>query len=144
MQLIRSFEQENAALVGFGIRALLLTTEPERGPIAQRLAGIGGRVEVADELFFGLEAALDDPRGYELLVIDCDTMGGIELGRRATAMLGETARRLPVILISRDCQRQVFPEQAVAPTELRAPLSAVSLRVGFEHALREKLARHLI
>ncbi len=144
MQLIRSFEQENAALVGFGIRALLLSTEADRGPIAQRLAGIGGRVEVADELFIGLEAALDDPRGYELLVIDCDTMGGVELGRRATEMLGETARSLPVILISSDCQRQVFPERPNAPTELRAPLSAVSLRVGFEHALREKLARYLI
>jgi hypothetical protein len=33
---------------------------------------------------------------------------------------------------------QVFPEDRSAPILLRAPLSAVSLRVGFEHALRER------
>jgi hypothetical protein len=54
-------------------------------------------------------------------------------------MLGEVARRLPVILVSRECQQQQFPEDRGDAVVLRAPLSAVSLRVGFEHALRDRL-----
>lgn len=144
MQLIRSFEQDNAALVGFGIRVLLLTNETGEGPITRRLAGLGGRVEQTDELFAGLEAAIEDTGGYGLFVIDCDAMGGLEQGRKAFSMLGEVARRLPVILISKECGQQTFPEERNAPTMLRAPLSAVSLRVGFEHALRERLAMRMI
>jgi len=49
-----------------------------------------------------------------------------------------------VILVSRDCPNQVFPAERRAPIVLRAPLSAVSLRVGFEHALRDRLALRVI
>ncbi len=44
-----------------------------------------------------------------------------------------------MILISRDCAAQVFPDDPLDAVQLRAPLSAVSLRVGFEHALRERM-----
>jgi hypothetical protein len=140
MQVVRSFEQEDAALVGFGIRVMLVTGQPDTGPITRRLAGLGGQVELSHELFEGLAAVIDDPAGYGLLVMDCDTIGGLEAGLRAFSMLGETARRLPVILISSDCAKQTFPEERNAPTLLRAPLSAVAARVGFEHALRDRLA----
>jgi hypothetical protein len=139
MQLVRSFEQNHAALVGFGIRVLLVTSDSADNPARQRLAGLGSRVEWTPDLFLALEAAIDDPVDYGLLVMDCDAIGGLEAGRRAFAMLGETARRLPVILISTECRQQSFPEDRSAPTVLRAPLSAVSMRVGFEHALRERL-----
>lgn len=140
MQLVRSFEQEDAALVGFGIRVLLVTGQPDTGVIMRRLAGLGGQVELSHELFEGLSAVLDDPAGYGLLVLDCDSLGGVPAGMKAFAMLGETARRLPVILISSECVKQTFPEDRSAPILLRAPLSAVSARVGFEHALRDRLA----
>lgn len=140
MQLVRSFEQEDAALVGFGIRVMLVTGQPDTGVITRRLAGLGGQVELSHELFEGLSAVIDDPAGYGLLVLDCDSIGGIDAGTKAFSMLGETTRRLPVILISSECRKQTFPEDRSAPTMLRAPLSAVAARVGFEHALRDRLA----
>ena len=139
MQLVRSFEQSHAAQVGFGIRALLVSSEGLDNPIRHRLAGLGSLVEATDDLFIGLEAVLEDPAGYGLLVIDCDVIGGIDAGHRAFMMLGEMSRRVPVILISSECKGQHFPEDRSAPVTLRAPLSMVSMRVGFEHALRERL-----
>ncbi len=144
MQLVRSFEQSHAAQVGFGIRALLVSGLDQDNPIRHRLAGLGSLVEMTDDLFIGLEAVLEDPAGYGLLVIDCDAVGGLAAGRRAYAMLGEMTRRIPVILISTECQGQQFPEDRSAPVLLRAPLSMVSMRVGFEHALRERLSVRMI
>lgn len=144
MQLVRSFEQSHAAQVGFGIRVLLVTSEAVENPVRHKLAGLGSLVELTDDLFLGLEAAIEDPAGYGLFVIDCDTIGGIDAGRRAFAMLGDIARRLPVILISKECQQQQFPEDRGIPVVLRAPLSAVSMRVGFEHALRERLSMRVM
>ncbi len=144
MQFVRSFEQNYAAQVGFGIRVLLVTSESPDNPLRQRLAGLGSLVELTADLFLGLEAVIEDPAGYGLLVIDCDAIGGLDAGRRAFAMMGEVAGRMPVMLISQECQHQVFPEDRYAPVLLRAPLSAVSMRVGFEHALRERLSMRLI
>lgn len=140
MQLIRSFPHGQAAQVGFGIRVMMVTQQGEGGVIAARLAGLGSLLEVTDEVFAGLEAVIDDPLGYGLFVLDCDCVGGIAAGRRAVAMLTGGRRRVPVILISRECTVQSFPEDRDSPTLLRAPVSAVALRVGFEHALRERLA----
>ena len=144
MQLIRAFDHGHAAQVGFGIRALLVTGDGMDNPIRHRLAGLGSLVEATDDLFIGLEAVIEDPAGYGLLVIDCDAIGGIEAGRRAFAMLGEVARRVPVILVSADCKGQEFPEDRSAPVVLRAPLSMVAMRVGFEHAVRDRLAIRMI
>ncbi len=144
MQLIRSFDQDNAALVGFGIRVMLLSKQSQEGPLARRLAGLGGMLEHCQEMYEALEAVIEDPAGYGLFVLDCDEFGGIEAGRKAVTMMGELARRIPVILISKECQDQSFPQDRGAPTMLRAPLSSVSLRVGFEHALRDRLAVRLI
>lgn len=144
MQLIRSFEHENAALVGWGVRVMLLTAEGPEGATARRLAGLGGLVETSPEMFAALSALIDDPAGYGLFVVDCDAFGGLEAGHKAFAMLGDQTARLPVILVSRTCPQQTFPDDRRAPTVLRAPLSAVSLRVGFEHALRDRLAVRMI
>jgi len=144
MQLVRSFEQDNAALVGWGVRVMLLTSEGADGATARRLAGLGGLVETASEMFAALGALIDDPAGYGLFVVDCDTFGGVEGGHKAFAMLGDVVSRVPVILVSRICPQQTFPDDRRSPTLLRAPLSAVSLRVGFEHALRDRLAVRMI
>ena len=144
MQLVRSFEHSNAAQVGFGIRALLVSGDGSDNPIKHRLAGLGSLVEVTEDLFIGLEAVIEDPADYGLLVIDCDAIGGIDAGQRAFMMLGEMSRRIPVILVSSECKGQQFPEDRSAPVTLRAPLSMVSMRVGFEHALRERLAARMI
>ena len=142
MHIVRSFEPGNAALVGWGIRVLLLSGEGETGLTSRRLASLGGQVEVEEELFAALSALIDDPAGYALFVLDCDgaNVGGLEAGRRAVQMLGDVSQRVPVILVSRECGEQRFPNDRTAPTVLRAPLSSVSLRVGFEHALHDRLA----
>jgi len=140
MQLIRSFEQEGVAPVGLGMRVMLVTMEDSDGPITRRLAGLGGQVEAHAELFTGLSQLIDDPYGYGLFVVDCDAFGGLDPVRRACLQLEEQAARVPVLLISRECQTQIFPTDRHAPVVLRAPVSAVSLRVGFEHALRDRLA----
>ena len=140
MQVIRSLEQENAAMVGRADRVLLLTSEGEAGMMGRRLAGLGARVEVVDELFSAMSDLIDDPAGYAMFVVDCDSasVGGLEAAQRAIKMLGDVAQRVSVILVSSECHDQRFPQDRTAPVVLRAPMSAVSLKVGFEHALRER------
>lgn len=144
MQVIRSIEPQNLALVGFGIRVILVSPAAGENGIQHRLAGMGGIVEQKTELFEGLEALIDDPLDYGLCVIDCDAVGGLEAGRRAVQLLSVATRRVPVILISSECRGQEFPADSHAPVVLRAPASAVSMRVGFEHALRDRLAVRMI
>ena len=140
MQVIRSLEQENAAMVGRAVRVLLLTSEGEAGMMGRRLAGLGALVEVVDELFSAMSDLIDDPAGYAMFVVDCDSasVGGLEAAQRAIKMLGDVAQRVSVILVSSECHDQRFPQDRTAPVVLRAPMSAVSLKVGFEHALRER------
>lgn len=139
MDLFNTFDQSVATVVSFGVRTLLISNEGVAGPIARKLAGLGCQIEAEGELYSALDHVMDDPSAYSLIVVDCDTVGGIELGRRAHSLLQVTRRCIPMILVSRECQVQVFPETRYEPTILRAPLSSVSLRVGFEHAMQEKL-----
>ena len=145
MQVIRSLERDDATLVGWGVRVLLLSAEGEFGLTGRRLVSLGGRVEAVGELFEALSALIDDPSGYALFVLDCDgaSVGGLQAARRGIQMLGGDAGRVPVILVSRECREQRFPEDRLDPTILRAPLSSVALRVGFEHALRDRFYHNL-
>ncbi len=99
---------------------------------------MAGLLKSETEVFTALEAVIDDPAGYGLFIMDCDAFGGLEAGLKAFATLGLTKARVPVILISKECGEQTFPEDRSAPIILRSPLSAVSMRVGFEHALRDR------
>jgi hypothetical protein len=141
MQTFRPIDRETAALVGWGVRVMLVTPEAETGPatLARRIAGFGGLVEAEADLLDAVGTVVEDVVGYGLFVMDCDAYGGLAAGLHAVAMMGRAAERLPVILISREVGTQTFPEDPYAPTLLRSPLSAVSLRVGFEHALRDRL-----
>lgn len=144
VQIIRSLEQHSASPVGLGIRVMLVAQSQDGSALPHRLAGLGGKVEMTDDLFVGLEAVIEDPAGYGLCVIDCDAFGGLAAGRRAHALLIDVARRVPVILLSKDCIAQEFPEERGEAVVLRAPTSGISLRVGFEHALRDRLAMRLM
>ncbi|NUB45117.1 hypothetical protein GEU84_012015 [Fertoebacter nigrum] len=140
MQVFRHSDHE-ATVVGWDIRVLLLARDGggASNPVARALAGLGGLVEGEAELYTALAAMIDDPLGYGLFVMECDGYGGAEAGQLAVSRLTAAGLRLPVLLISRDCREQRFPADRSAPVLLRAPLSAVSLRVGFEHALRDRL-----
>jgi hypothetical protein len=144
MQVVRKLEQEHFAPVGFGVRVMLVSQGAAEQRLRHNLAGLGGKVEHQQELFVGLEAVIDDPAGYGLCVIDCDAVGGLAMGRKAHALLADVALRVAVILVSSECSVQEFPEQRGMPVVLRGTASAVSLRVGFEHALRERLAVRMI
>jgi len=139
MSLFDSFDPQMATVVGFGINTLLITAEPMMGPLTRRLAGLGCRIETCDELYYALDRVMDGPQEFELVVIDCDGVGGLGQGTRAHALLKAAGRSLPVLLISGECETQSFPFSRYEPTVLRAPISSVSLRVGFEHAMQERL-----
>lgn len=141
MQMFRPME-EDAALVGWGVRVLLLADPGANRTeeITRRVAGFGGLVEEQHELFAAMAALLDDPSGYGMVMMDCDFFGGLETGQRALSLLRGSGLRLPAILLSSEVKGgQSFPEDRLEPILLRAPVSAVSLRVGFEHALRERM-----
>ncbi len=137
MQIVRSIEHDASSPVGWAVRTLLLSQDPT-GTIARRLAALGCSVEHSTELFSALDAVLSDPSGYGLFVFDTDSFGGLISGQRAFRLLGEVVHRVPMILVSEQCQEQVFPQERDAPTILRAPLSSIALRVGFEHVLRHR------
>ena len=144
MQVFRAFDQKNAAVAGWGIRVLLLAASAMEGRAVRHLAALGSSVETTDELYAALGAVIDDPVGYGLFVIDCDSVGGLEAGRKAVQVLNGSDSKVPVILVSTECGEQIFPQDRRAPTLLRAPLSSVAMRVGFEHALRDRFNARMI
>lgn len=141
MHFFRQTDAEVSAIVGWGVRAMVLTPAEcsTHSKIATRLAGLGGIVEVENDAFNALETLIADSTGFGLFVIECDSFGGLEAGRNLVSMLHKGAVSIPVILASSDCSEQEFPTESLAPVVLRAPVSAVALRVGFEHAMRDRL-----
>lgn len=141
MQFFRQNESEVSAIVGWGVRVLFLTAAEDvtQSKAAVRIAGLGGSVEIENEAFAALDTLNLDETGFGLLVIECDSFGGLEAGRNLVSMMHKGKVSLPVILLSSDCTEQEFPYEGNLPVVLRAPISAVSLRVGFEHAMRDRL-----
>lgn len=138
MQVFRPIDYVPATLVGRGFKVMLAGADAGSA-VAGKLARLGGEVEAEPEAFMALGAVMDDPQGYGLFVINADGIGGDEPAQRVCALLKGAYPRLPVIIIGGECQDQRFPEEIVEPVRLRAPLSAISLRVGFEHAMRERM-----
>jgi hypothetical protein len=138
MQVFRPVDYVPATLVGRGFRVMLAGADAESA-VAGKLARLGGEVEAEQEGFMALGAVMDDPQGYGLFVINADGVGGDEAARRICALLKGAYPRLPVIIVGADCAEQTFPEEIAEPVRLRAPLSSVALRVGFEHAMRERM-----
>ncbi len=136
MQMFKALEQDDAARVGWGVRVLLASPTGQGGHIARRLSGLGGQVEVEEQLYDALSQLIDDPRGTQMLVVDCDAYGGIEAGRRGFALLADQAQHMPIVLITSHCREQTFPPNRDSPIVLRAPVSAVALRVAFDAAFR--------
>jgi hypothetical protein len=139
MQFTHDFDTEQALPVGWRVRVLVLAAS-EGDALVPRVAALGGPVEVETELYAALAALIDDPSGYGLFVMDCDAFGGAEAAALARRTLAAVQSRVPVILLCAAHARHDFPQERAVPVTLRAPVSAVSLRVGFEHALRDRLA----
>ncbi|MFT7059860.1 MAG: hypothetical protein ACJASV_002373 [Pseudorhodobacter sp.] len=141
MQVFRQIDPEAAALVGWGVRVMLLTPDriDAKSKTAVRLAGLGGIVEAEHDVFAAIETMINNATGFGLFVVECDAFGGLEAGHQIISMMHKGGVILPSILVSQDCNEQLFPDEPHEPIVLRAPLSAVGLRVGFEHALRDRL-----
>lgn len=137
MHVFRSLDHAPATLVGQGLRFLLASGS---STTADRLARLGGMVDVEVEVCAALAALHDDPQGWSLLVIDAEGIG-LNEARRIAAMARRARALLPVIILSAGVAGQVFPEDPAEPVVLRAPVSGVALRVGVEHALRGRLLR---
>lgn len=138
MQISHSFDQDFALPVGGAVRVLLITGAAD-DPLATRLRALGGLVDVETELYAALSELIDDPSGYGLVVIDCDRIGGAESGEAAVRTLKAVDSRVPLILISQGHAAHSFPEDRGTAIRLRAPVSVVGLRVGYEHALRDRM-----
>jgi hypothetical protein len=134
MQMFKPLDHEDTALVGWGVTALFASADGGGEDTERRLAGLGVVVVIQGGLYDMLAEVLDDPRGADLLVMDCDTIGGLDAGRRAFCILADAKVRMPVILISSDCVEQTFPVAREAPFMLRAPLSVIALRLALEAA----------
>lgn len=134
MQMFKALEHDNVARVGWGVQVLLASPAGLDGTIARQLARLGNHVTVEAQMYDALAQLVDDPRAAQMLVIDCDAYGGLDAGRRGFAILGGPSLRVPVILISASCVEQTFSQGSFAPTILRAPVTAVALRVAFDAA----------
>ncbi|MFE3839065.1 hypothetical protein [Pseudogemmobacter sonorensis] len=143
MRYSRDFDQNSSvaasAAVGWDMRMLLLADEGAPA-LAHRLAALAGGVETEADPARALARVIEDPLHFGLIVADCDSLGGAEAGERLNQTLVALGLDLPLILLGRDFVRQDFPAIRARPTCLRAPVSTISLRVGFEHALRDRLA----
>ena len=124
------------------LRVLLIATGDPRP--AQRAAdavlSMGGDVELASELFTGLDAVIDDPGGYGLFVLVCDeTDDGLRTAARAMALLRGAGCRVPAIVIGAGSEAPTFPEDRAGAVTLPVNALEKSLRPAIRHALRDRI-----
>ena len=141
MQAIHAFDYSGALQVGHAMRVRLVSGAGNT-PLADRISGLGGQVEMESEIYTALSSVIDDPVDCDLLVLDCDSLGGIETGQTAMRTLRAAGSHVPVMMISAAFAMHSFPEARDEAVCLRGPVSDLSLRIGYEHALRD-LARWL-
>lgn len=134
MQMVRPSARTDGGRVGDGLTALLASTDGRAGLTQRRLAALGVGVAAQGGLYDMLAEVLDDPRTADLLVLECDTIGGLDVGRRAFCILVDAKVRMPVFLIASDCDRQSFPVAREAPFILSAPVSGSALRLAVSAA----------
>lgn len=134
MQRIKPLTLEDGVLVGWGISVLLVSGLAGGGGAARRLAALGAKVVVLTGVRDALEQVLQGQICVDMLAIDCDSAGGIAEGYRAFGQLAGAGVSLPLLLMSAGCAEQTFPVGREAPIHLRAPVSAVALRIAFELA----------
>lgn len=144
MYLCSQKESAPWTLLGLRMNSVQIVTADRNSAISSHIAALGGRIEYVDELYSGLEAIINDPNGYSLCVIDCDSTGGLLVARSATKMLFDSLQRVPIVLISTECRQSEFPDLRGRPVVLRGPVGKSTLRLGLEHALRDKIAIRMI
>jgi hypothetical protein len=141
MQTIRT-QLLSADPVLRGLRVLLIATGDPRPAqrVAEAVQSMGGEVELATELFTGLDAVIDDPSGYGLFVLVCDeTDDGLRTGARAMALLRGAGCRVPAIVMGAGCKTPTFPEDRAGAVTLPVNSLEKGLRPAIRHALRDRI-----
>ena len=119
------------------VRVLLLSDQPD-GQSAQRLASYGSLVEVKDDMDIAVAAVLDDPMGFDLLVMDCDAFGGIAGAERLISTLIASNVRMRFMLVSRDFDVPTYPLGLRSAVSLPDQVPDAGFRRGFDHVLRDR------
>lgn len=124
-----------AGTPGRRFRALLATAEGPGAAAWHRLVALGAEVEAHAQLYDALAVLADDPRAAQVLVVDCDGFGGVGPVAQVIGRVQGADAGVPVVLITRRCPEQEFPPWRRGPVVLRAPVSAVALRLALELVL---------
>ena len=104
MQVIRSFEEQEFSQVGWSARAMLVSAVPDSVSV-RRLAGLGLQVQMVEDVYTAMSEVIEDPSHCDLLVVDCDGLGGLAEMRRVVKLMGNTMLRVPVILKLEELKR---------------------------------------
>jgi hypothetical protein len=138
MQFFHPIAQDDAALVGFGLAVMLVapngapTTEQKAG----RLAGLGCTITVEPNVRRA-QAAMASGQ-HDLLVIDAEATGGLTAALSVLSSMRRSGIETRAIIVSHGVKEQTFPVDPMEPILLRAPMSAVGVRVAVEYALRDR------
>lgn len=136
MQFFKPITQEETALVGFGL-AVMMVAPPGAAATEQktgRLAGLGCTITLEPDVAGAISALCEG--GQDLVVIDAEAVGGLYTAQSIVSLMRRGGADMPAIIVSQGLHQQTFPEDPAEPVILRAPLSAVGLRVAIEFALR--------
>jgi hypothetical protein len=121
-----------------GVRVLLLS-DVEAGRTARRLARCGSHVDVEETLEIALTRLRQDPMGYDLFVMDCDSYGGISGGERAVSSLIAAEAKMRVMLVSREFDEPALPFGRRTAVCLPVAAGDEDFRKGFDHVLRDRV-----
>jgi hypothetical protein len=121
-----------------GVRVLLLS-DVEGGRTAHRLARCGSHVDIEETLETALTRLRQDPLGYDLFVMDCDSYGGISGGEHAVSSLVAAEARMRVMLVSRDFDEPALPFGRRTAVCLPVSAGDEDFRKGFNHVLRDRV-----
>lgn len=136
MQFFRPIEKGDAALVGFGLAVMMVAPQGVPATLQKtgRLAGLGCAITIEPDV--GRAMAAMAVHHHDLLVIDAEAGGGLATARALLSLMRRSGVETPAIIVSQGVPAQAFPDDPGEPVLLRAPLSAVGLRVAVEFALR--------
>ena len=118
---------------------VLLVADVQDGPIANRLARCGSLVDTEETMELALRRLRDDPLGYDLFVMDCDSCGGVAGGERAVASLIAADARMRVMLVSAEFDAPALPLGRRTAVCLPAAVEDEEFRRGYDHVLRDKV-----
>lgn len=121
-----------------GVRVLLLS-DVEGGRTARRLARCGSHVDVEETLDFALTRLREDPMGYDLFVMDCDSYGGISGAEQAVSSLIAAEAKMRVMLVSREFDAPALPFGRRTAVCLPVAAGDDDFRKGFDHVLRDRV-----